>query len=98
MDEVIDSQVVNLAHSLDLIEAAELKAELDGIGQVPVKINASATRFVGTHCAQILISAAASWEVSRTPFEVVEPSDEFSQGLNQLGIGQLGNFIPEGKS
>jgi anti-anti-sigma regulatory factor len=98
MDEIIDYQVITLAQSLDLIEAAELKAGFDDIGQVPVKINASATRFVGTHCAQILISAAAYWEESGIPFEVVEPSDEFSQGLKQLGINQVENFILKGKS
>lgn len=83
------TRTVTLGDALDMTAAAPLVAELLGHRGNPVSLNASAVRRVGGQCLQVLLSARSTWSADGQPFEIVEPSPEFAEGLAQMGATNL---------
>lgn len=83
------TQTVTLGDALDMTAAGPLVQELLGRRGQPLALNASGVRRLGGQCLQVLLSAQATWAADGQPFEVVEPSPEFAEGLAQMGAADL---------
>jgi len=80
---------VTLGDALDMTAAAPLAKELLGHRGQPISLNAGNVRRLGGQCLQVLLSAQATWAADGQPFEIVEPSLEFAEGLAQMGATDL---------
>jgi chemotaxis protein CheX len=78
--------VVELAPILDLKAAAPLAAEFLALRGKPVDVDASRVERLGGQCLQVLLSAAKTWRIDEVHFALVNPSSEFSEGLDRLGV------------
>jgi len=77
---------VALPEVLDIKAAAPLAEQLLTLRGGPVKVDASKVTRLGGQCLQVLLSAAATWKVDDTPFDLDTPSDAFLSGLELLGL------------
>jgi len=78
--------VVELQEFLDLKAAAPLAAELLARRGEELGIDASRVRRLGGQCLQVLLSAAMTWRADEVPLAFVNPSPDFIEGLERLGI------------
>ena len=69
--------------------AGPLTTELLGHRGQPVSLNAAGVRRLGGQCLQVLLSAQSTWSADGQPFEIVEPSLEFTEGLALMGAADL---------
>lgn len=83
------TQTVTLGDALDMTAAGPLVRELLGHRGQPLALNASGVRRLGGQCLQVLLSAQATWAADGQPFDVVEPSPEFTEGLALMGAAEL---------
>ena len=83
------TQTVTLGDALDMTAAGPLTTELLGHRGQPVSLNAAGVRRLGGQCLQVLLSAQSTWSADGQPFEIVEPSPEFAEGLALMGATDL---------
>ena len=83
------TQTVTLGDALDMTAAGPLTTELLGHRGQPVSLNAAGVRRLGGQCLQVLLSARSTWSADGQPFEIVEPSPEFTEGLALMGATEL---------
>jgi len=83
------TQTVTLGDALDMTAAGPLTTELLGHRGQPVSLNAAGVRRLGGQCLQVLLSAQTTWSADGQPFEIVEPSPEFTEGLALMGATDL---------
>jgi chemotaxis protein CheX len=83
------THTVTLVDALDMTAAGPLaKALLQARGK-PVALDASNVRRVGGQCLQVLLSAQSTWAADGQPFEIVQPTPEFAEGLALMGATHL---------
>ncbi len=80
------SHVVELPEILDLKAAAPLAGEFLAHRGGELRIDASRVQRLGGQCLQVLLSAAMTWKVDEIPLAFVDPSPDFIEGLQRLGI------------
>ena len=80
---------VTLGDALDMTAAGPLAKELLAVRGKPVSLDASNVRRLGGQCLQVLLSAQSTWTADGQPFEIVEPSPEFTEGLALMGATEL---------
>jgi len=71
---------------LEFVAAAEFKENISERIGLPLLLDASEVTYLGSHCLQILLSAAAFWRKETLLFKAIDPSKEFSEGLEKMGI------------
>lgn len=76
-----------LPESLDSAAAVALAEALRGARGEPLTLEAAGVRRLGGLCAQVLLSAAASWRADGCALSVADPSPEFVEALRLLGLG-----------
>ena len=86
------THTVTLGDALDMTAAGPLVTELLGHRGQPVSLNAAGVRRLGGQCLQVLLSARSTWSADGQPFEIVEPSPEFTEGLALMGATDLCPF------
>lgn len=77
---------LELSSTLDLRAATPLAASLLALRGEDLNLDASAVQRLGGQCLQILLSAKATWESDGAALRVVDPSPDFVEGLQLLGI------------
>lgn len=75
---------------LDSAAAPGLVAELSALRGGAVAIDAGEVSRLGGLCLQALMSARATWAADSQPFDIRNPSPEFSQTLALAGAEDLG--------
>jgi chemotaxis protein CheX len=80
-------QTVPLPEVLDLKAAAPLATQLLALRGIDIAIDASNVRRLGGQCLQVLLSAVATWQHDSVALDFVNPSLEFVENLQLLGIG-----------
>jgi len=82
-------QTLTLGDSLDMTAAGPLQKELLSRRGKPVTLDASQVRRVGGQCLQVLLAAQTTWAADGADFQIIEPSNEFSDGLALMGAAHL---------
>jgi chemotaxis protein CheX len=77
---------LQLPESLGSAAAEDLLASLRDLRGQPLSLDASRVRRVGAQCAQVLLSAAATWRADGAVLGIDEPSTEFQEALRLLGL------------
>jgi chemotaxis protein CheX len=77
--------VVKLPRQLDLNAAAPLAQELSALRGREISLDASEVERVGAQCAQVLLSAQATWRVDGLGFGLAAASAEFDTTMALLG-------------
>jgi chemotaxis protein CheX len=80
---------LRLAKVLDLAAASTLKSELSQFRGKTVRVDASDVQRLGTLCAQVLLSAQRTWVAEEQPFEIIDASEAFREGLIRLGVHEM---------
>lgn len=75
-----------LPEILDLKAAAPLVSEFLSHRGQPLDVDASRVERLGAQCLQVLLSAVATWRADEVPFSIRNPSSNFKDGLELLGI------------
>ena len=76
---------LSLPAVLDLAAAGPLHAGLLARLGGPVEVDASEVRRLGGQCLQVLLAARTHWASDGAAFQVLNPSPEFTEGLELLG-------------
>jgi chemotaxis protein CheX len=84
--EAQDQQRIVLPEILDLKVALPLAAELLARRGSNLNIDASMVRRLGAQCLQVLLSAVMTWKADEALLSIVDPSPEFIDGVERLGI------------
>ena len=79
------TQTLTLADTLDMTAAAPLCRDLLAHRGQPVRLDGSQVRRIGGQCLQVLLSAQTTWAGDDLAFEIIDPTDEFTDGLTLLG-------------
>ena len=79
------SSVMQLPPLLDLKAAGGLLADLTARRGQDLVLDAGQVSRLGGQCLQVLLSAQSTWAADGHPFEIVDPSPEFTDGLALLG-------------
>lgn len=79
-------KTLNLASTLDLNEASALRDKLLSLRGSAVSIDASAVERVGTLGAQVLMSAAKTWDQDKLAFNFTKVSDAFQKTMQLIGV------------
>ena len=77
---------IELVQTLDLTAAKPLKDALQAARGGAITINAAAVDRIGGQCLQVLLSAAKTWSTEGHGFEITEPSEKFTSGLEIFGL------------
>jgi chemotaxis protein CheX len=77
---------LQLPDSLGSAAAEALLASLLAARGQPLSLDASRVRRVGAQCAQVLLSAAATWRADGAALRIEDPSSEFQEALRLLGL------------
>ena len=75
-----------LPEALDAAAAPALLESLCTLRGGPVEIDAAGVKRLGGQCAQVLLSAAASWRADGAVLRLAGPSPEFVEALRLLGL------------
>jgi chemotaxis protein CheX len=88
MTDAIDADAaqVILPPALDTAAAPGLADQLRMVRGGPVALKADEVRRVGGLCAQVLLSAAASWRADGNALTLNNPSDEFVEATRLMGL------------
>ncbi|HUI19648.1 MAG TPA: STAS domain-containing protein [Methylocella sp.] len=84
--ESIPVSALELPRILDLKAATPLAVEMLALRGRALDIDASRVERLGGQCLQVLLSAAKTWRTDEIPFALVNPSSDFSEGLERLGV------------
>ena len=79
-------QILTLPETLDLRAAGPLVSNFNAARGNHVTVDASKVQKVGTLCVQILLSAHTTWARDGIPLGMINPSEEFLEALEVLGI------------
>jgi chemotaxis protein CheX len=79
-------EIAELAATLDLNEASALRDKLLSMRGSAVSIDASAVERVGTLGAQVLMSAAKTWDQDKLAFTFTKVSDAFQKTMQLIGV------------
>lgn len=79
-------KTLNLAATIDLNEAAALRDKLLSMRGSAVSIDASAVERVGALGAQVLMSAAKTWDQDKLAFTFTKVSDAFQKTMQLIGV------------
>jgi chemotaxis protein CheX len=82
----ITATTLQLPEVLDLKAAAPLLGDLLAMRGRDVSLDASQVRRIGGQCLQVLLSATATWKADAASLEIVNPSPEFAEALELLGV------------
>jgi chemotaxis protein CheX len=77
---------ISLAAVLDLNEASTLRTSLIGLRGYDVVVDASRVERVGGLCAQVIMSAAKTWDEDRMSFSFSRMSDAFQRTMQLIGV------------
>lgn len=77
---------IELVQTLDLTAAKPLKDALQAVRGGAVTVNAGNVDRLGGQCLQVLLSAAKTWGAEGHGFEITEPSEKFTSGLDTFGL------------
>jgi chemotaxis protein CheX len=83
------THTVTLGDALDMTAAAPLLKELREHRGNAITLDASGVRRLGAQCLQVLLSARSAWAADGQPFEIADPSPEFTEGLALMGAAEL---------
>lgn len=81
-----DHVVIVLPEVLDTAKAAALRDRLVGVRGRDARIDASHVRHLGALCAQVLLSALATWRAEGHRLVVEGPSEAFREAATMLGL------------
>lgn len=85
-----------LDETLDLNAALNLRAALLDRRGSDLALDASGVGHLGAQCAQVLVSAAATWSADGRRLTISGASEPFGQGARLLGLQSI--LISEGTS
>jgi chemotaxis protein CheX len=85
---------IDLPEILDLKAAAPLAGEFLAHRGVGLRVDGSRVQRLGGQCLQVLLSAAMTWKADEIPLAFVNPSLDFIEGMQRLGIA-LADFIDQ---
>ncbi len=92
-----EQRSLSLDGSLDLTAASELAKSLLGLRGSDVIIDASAVSHLGAQCAQVLVSAAKTWQADQHDLRIGTCSVEFGEGLRLLGLRSVLEIMEPGQ-
>jgi chemotaxis protein CheX len=78
--------MIALPALLDLKAAAPLVGEFLAHRGEELGVDASGVQRLGGQCLQVLLSAVVTWKADEVPLAFVNPSPDFLEGLERLGI------------
>jgi chemotaxis protein CheX len=82
----IEANRLNLPEVLDTAAAPDLADRLRSVRGAAVELDAGEVRRLGGLCAQVLVSAAKSWEADGAKLTVKNPSPEMIEALRLMGL------------
>lgn len=80
------ADVIDLAERLDLTAATPLSEDLKSHLDSSIVINAADVMYLGTPCLQVLAAARQEWATAGKSISYEDPSPEFSEHLELLGL------------
>ena len=86
--------VLTLDETLDLNAASRLRAALMDLRGTDLTLDAAQVHHLGAQCAQVLVSATATWAVDGAVLAISAASEPFVQGVQLLGLQSI--LTPEG--
>jgi chemotaxis protein CheX len=89
MSASAEPATVTLPSVIDLKAVTPLHQEILGLRGRPISINAAEVTRLGGLGLQVLMSAKATWKQDGQPFEVIQPSEDFSGALQMFGAPDL---------
>lgn len=78
--------LIELPSSLDVVAAPKLLREILEKKGSDIEIDASKVQRLGGQCLQILLAAEAAWADGHHMFKIKNPSPEFVEYLNNMGL------------
>ena len=78
---------LRLPDILDLTCAGPLAESFRALRGVELAVDAARVQRVGAQCAQVIMSAVATWKADEVALCVIDPSPELSETFSLLGIG-----------
>lgn len=88
---------IELPAKLDSSACQDFEAKLRAASGKPVTINAGESKFLGGIGAELLLAASAECRASDQAFTVQTPSNEFTAGLELLGLS-IGDLTHEAEA
>jgi chemotaxis protein CheX len=82
-----DPRQLRLPEVLDMTFAGPLAESLLALRGAELVIDASRVQRVGAQCAQVIMSAIATWQADDFALNLTDPSSEFRDAFSLLGIG-----------
>lgn len=76
----------DLPDNLGSAASRELATALVALRGEPLAMNAARVRRIGAQCAQVLLSAAATWRADGLDLTLDDPSPEFQEAMRLLGL------------
>jgi len=89
MSALAEPATVVLPSVIDLKAVNPLHQEVLALRGRPLNIDASEVTRLGALGLQVLLSAKATWMLDGAPFNIVQPSDDFSGALQLFGATDL---------
>jgi chemotaxis protein CheX len=80
-------RTLQLPDILDLTCAGPLAESFRALRGVELAVDAARVQRVGAQCAQVIMSAVATWKVDEVALCITDPSPEFSETFSLLGLG-----------
>lgn len=80
------ASTIELPAALDTSAAPGLADKLRLARGVPLTLSAKNVTRLGGLCAQVLLSAAASWRADGSRLSIADPSPEFIEALRLMGL------------
>lgn len=80
-------QTLRLPEILDLTRAGPLAESFRAVRGAALAVDASKVQHVGAQCAQVIMSAVATWRADDVALSVTDPSPEFCETFSLLGFG-----------
>jgi chemotaxis protein CheX len=77
---------LQLPQVLDLTAAGPLTEQLLALRGADLSLDASQVMRLGGQCLQVLLSCTATWRKDGAALELVEPSAELAEALQQFGV------------
>jgi chemotaxis protein CheX len=77
---------LSLPEVLDTSAAPALADSLRSVRGAPIELDGGEVRRLGGLCAQVLLSAAKSWEADGVKLTVKNPSSEMTEALRLMGL------------
>jgi chemotaxis protein CheX len=78
--------LMQLPQVLDLTAAGPLTEQLLALRGADLSLDASQVMRLGGQCLQVLLACAATWKKDGAALELVQPSPELTEALQQFGV------------